>query len=184
MAKTGQMFLTVTISLLIAQAALATSYAPVKKEQVYSNDRKHFVVIDPKTERHQVFSSDKPKKVRWDFSWGAGHDTWALSNSGRLVVWVSWRHVKEEDSKRPCIVVFDWHGVKRFYSFDDVSKLRKRGPREVGPIGEFWRVWYESIEVTDDAVTITVAGGGAVEVSLTDGSLVKVKAVKKAAKDK
>jgi hypothetical protein len=145
--------------------------APPEKETIFSENKEYSVKINPDTGRHTVYSADKPNEEKWSFQWKSRRDTWAISNDGKSVIWLAWKYVKNEDFHRPCIVVFDWKGVKRFYSYKDISVPREYKNREKGPIGGFWRVWSESVKVDKEFIYIEPAGKKQIKLKFKNGEI-------------
>lgn len=111
--------------------------------------------------------------MKWSFYWKVWHDTWAIDDNGKIVIWIAWKYLHEEDIERPCVAIFDWKGIKRIYSYQDISIPRKYKPDEMGPIGDFWRIWHTAIIVKNEAVIIQMDTGSDMEITLTDGVLRK-----------
>ncbi|MCL6271383.1 hypothetical protein M3P05_15790 [Sansalvadorimonas sp. 2012CJ34-2] len=156
----------------------ATSFAPPPKERIYSENGKYFALVDPSSKRISVHEENDPNTERWFFGWKIWHDTWAVANSGNTVVWVAWKYLTEDDIDRPCIAVFDFSGVKQFYRCGELTKPRKFEANEIGPIGGFWRIWFESIEKKDNSIVIETSEGNIVEVSLESGELSEIEKAK------
>jgi len=147
-------------------SAMATSYAPPQDKEVKSANGKYTLKITAKTGEHRVFVGNKEL---WSFKRDVWHHETFLSNDGAHVVWVAWRHVKDESTaKGEAIAAYSAEGKVVSKTYDQVSKPRARGGREIGPIGDFWRLWRGKVEQEGNAVTIAVAGKDALVIDLAD----------------
>lgn len=170
----------ILISLIFFTSQLyATSFTTPSKERVYSENGKYFALVDPSSNRISVHEKDNPKTEHWFFNWKVGNDTWVVANSGNTVVWIAWKYLTKDDVDRPCIAVFDFSGVKQFYRCAELTKLRKYKVNEIGPMGDFWRIWYESIMKKDNTIVIETSEGNIVEVSFESGEVSKIKKANK-----
>jgi hypothetical protein len=59
-------------------------------------------------------------------------------------------------------------GVARSYTYKKLSRPRERKPGEIGPIGDFWRVWRGDATIKGDTLTINVEGGKPVVIDLVN----------------
>lgn len=156
------------------QNLFATSYAHPQKQTIHSANKEYFVIIDPNTKIHNVYHSKNPKTVLWRFVDGVGHETYALSNSGDIVVRILWKFVSIKNIENGCIIIYKKgvNEVKKkdsktklsnvfdpyiIYPYKDVTILRKYKKDEVGPIGDFWRIWYESIKIKKNRIIILLS---------------------------
>ncbi len=155
----------------LSAAAFATSYSGPVKQTVSSSDGKYCAVIDPAETVQKVYKSDSMKKVLWSFSFTPELDSWFVSNNGQYVVCVRWRFVRVEDLDKPAIVVFRKDGSRSDYSYNSLGGARKTGLFETAPRGNFWRVWYESINIENNRVEIFTHDEKRIVVSGEDGSL-------------
>ena len=149
----------------------ATSYARPEKKRIFSENKKYYVLINPETNIHEVYNSENTKKILWSFEKEAWRSTWVISNDGEKVVWISWKYVRIDDIDKPCIMIYNSKGIEETFSYNKISSPRKYKIREVGPIGSFWRVWYESISEKSDGLVINVSGRESVFVSKINGSV-------------
>ena len=78
-------------------SAMATSYAPPQDKEVKSANGKYTLKITAKTGEHRVFVGNKEL---WSFKRDVWHHETFLSNDGAHVVWVAWRHVKDESTAK------------------------------------------------------------------------------------
>ena len=152
------LFLSIT-SLLMSgflTTAMATKYAMPQDSEVKSDNGKYVLKITAKTGKHGVYEGDK---LLWSFEREVWHNGYFLSNDGKHVLWVAWKHMKAEHTdKKEAVVAYAAEGKVMSKTFGQVSEPRPRGAREVGPIGDFWRLWRGKMEQEGNKVTIAVAG--------------------------
>ncbi len=159
----------ITITLLLAMQAFATKYAPPEPKEIYSENKAFYVIIAPASNKQLVFAADR-KEPLWKFSYSSWHDEIFVSDDGNRIVIVKWKHFKDVDAKSAAIQVINRGKIEREYSYDQLCSPRKRGDREVGPIGDFWRIWKEKpTSLKDQKLTVTVAGGKPVVIDLSTG---------------
>lgn len=165
----SRMILTVATVLFLSMAfeVNATSIDAPEKKEVASANGEYILKVNPNTNKHVVIKKGT-KKALWKFNQAAGLDDWIVSNDGSKVVWIAWRHVKKEDLKKPCIAIYNKDGKKQQFTYSEVSVPRKRGDRERGPIGDFWRIWRlrGSVKLADDTLSIEVIGKKPIEIKL------------------
>src|SRR5262245_8637977 len=77
--------------------ALATSYAPPKRRDVYCSNRAFVLDVNPETNVHTVYAADHRTKPLWSFSRPVWHYPFLLSDDGSVVATVAWEHIREED---------------------------------------------------------------------------------------
>ncbi len=167
------LFLSLT-SLLVAgflTPAFATKFVQPEDHEVKSANGKYALKINAKTGEHKLFEGnpDKPGEAKelWSFKREVWHNDIFVANDGTHVLWVAWRHVKEESTEKgEAIIAYSAEGKVMSKTFNQISKPRARGPREVGPIGDFWRLWRTGVKQEGDTVTIAVAGKEALVVDL------------------
>lgn len=146
--------------------ASATSYAPPEDQAIPSPNGKFTLKITANTGEHRLMEGDK---VLWSFKRDVWHDQYFVSNDGKHVLWVAWKYVKLEDAANKAIVVYSAKGEAVSRTYAEASKPRAYKDHEIGPIGDFWRIWRE-MEITreGDVVTIKAAGKGDFVVDLSD----------------
>lgn len=165
------------IALSFTSTTLATSYGPPKRQELYSENRKFLLVVDPETEIHKISPASDPESTSWEFQLRVWHFPFVLSNDGKTVAVVAWKHVQEEAlNTEDCITFFSADGTKTGVSFKDVyPDPPKTSAVGVGPIGDFWRTWYQSVESKGDLLVIHTTGGGEAIFELNRHSLVSKK---------
>ena len=156
----GMRTLMMSLSALICSGflttAMATKYAQPKDHEVPSANGKFVLKISAETGEHRLCEGDK---VLWKFKREVWHNDYFVSNDGQCVLWVAWRHVKEEATEKgEAVAVYSPEGKVLSKTFNQISKPRARGMREIGPIGDFWRLWRTGLEREREVVTITVTG--------------------------
>ncbi len=156
------------ITLLIFGCALtsqATSYAPPEEQTVFSPNGKFYVVIDPQTRVHQVYSVAKEVPL-WEFKRDVWHEDYFVSNDGQIVYYVAWPYVAVSELSNPAIITYLADGHKTSLTYEQICTPRKYRKDEIGPIGDSWRIWREAIKEDQGNLVINVSGAKPVILSL------------------
>lgn len=136
--------------------AMATSFAPPQDRVVKSPNGQYLLDINAKSGRHEV---RKGKKLLWSFKREVWHHDYFVSNDGRFVLWVSWEYVQADDvKKKEALTVYSSEGVALKKTFAEVGKPRPYRKDEIGPIGDFWRIWRGKITRKEELISIPVEG--------------------------
>ncbi len=161
--------------LLAPAAARATSYAAPEPHDVYSPNGKFVLHVNPDTEHHVVYRTADRDTPLWSFDKPVGHEPYLLSNDGKVVVEVAWRHVRQENlASADCLVFRSASGVIRHHSFQDLCPAPARTSMVgIGPIGSFWRTWYTDLEQSNSSFTITTTDWYAYTFDTTTGDIVR-----------
>lgn len=136
--------------------AEAIKFAAPQDRTVVSPNGEYSLEIEAKSGRHVI---RKGQKVLWSFKRKVWHDEYFLSDDGQCVLWVAWRFVKVEDTKKEgAIIVYSAKGATR-QTYTEVSSPRRYREREIGPHGKFWRIWRDrKIARKGEVVSIPVNG--------------------------
>jgi hypothetical protein len=164
---------------LLPSVCRATSYADPERHDVFSPNRAYVLDVNPKTDRHTVYAVADRSKPLWSFSADVWHAPFFLSNDGKVVAEPAWRHIRVQDvEKATCIRFWNRTGEFKTYSFAEVCpNPRSRGWFEVGPIGGFWRVWYESVTQDGDTLRVMTTESYEHTFSMKDGSILSSRLV-------
>ena len=164
--------------LLAASPALATSYPEPERHDVYSRNRAFVLDVDPKTETHTVYYAGDRTKPLWSFSKPVWHYPFLVSDDGTVVATVSWKHVKADYLGKAVGVRF-WNkdGEFRSHALGDLCpNPPKTQDVGVGPIGDFWRTWYNEVINHGDSFSLRTTRGMNYRFRYTDGELVESRA--------
>lgn len=151
---------------LIALAALsasltATSLAPPESREMASTNGRFKIHVNVDSGTHKITGEFALAAQPWDFKHDASFHDFFVSDDGQAAAVVNWRWCGgfglEPDS--PAVVIYGRAGVTRSYTYNQLSKPRERKPDEIGPIGDFWRVWRDDATIHGNLLTINVAGG-------------------------
>jgi len=129
----------------IVSSAFATKFAEPVATHIFSSNKKFFIDFKPEANVQKVVKvyPHQTKNI-WSFSYPvAVDDVLFLSNNGKRVYVVRSKYVKIEDLNKPAVFIFNSKGLKKTYSYREISIPRKYYPNEMGPIGDFWRIWRE-----------------------------------------
>jgi hypothetical protein len=184
-----------TITFLAAAALTASVSATKIKEEsheVSSTNGKYKLHVDVDTHTHKItkVTKDSLSDSGWQFQHDAQFHSAFISDGGQDAAVVHWAWCKEEDLDQPVVVIYSSvaekfgadrvkdgeeicvigyrPGIKRSYTYRQLSKPRERKPDEVGPIGDFWRVWRGGATIKENILTINVEGAEPVVIDLVN----------------
>lgn len=143
--------LVLTLSLI--SVTFATSFAPPKSKKIYSLNHHYFIDFNPDKKLQNVMKvSNQTPKFAWSMSYTIDYgDELFVSDKGRHVIVVRSKYVKIDDLHQPAVLIFNPSGLQATLTYDQLSTPRKYHEREIGPIGDFWRVWRENkMTITSD----------------------------------
>lgn len=170
-------FILVTLITVISPL-LATSYPPPQRQILRSTNGEWELVVDPRSEVHSVRRSAWPHRRLWSFSAPVDLQTYFVSNDGQRVVVVQWEYCKANDLDSPAVTIYRAGRRERAYSYRSISRPRRYRAGEVGPIGSFWRIWYEELTQKGERVYIRPSGAGTKCIDLTSGELTSASVAK------
>ena len=158
---------------LTATPVLATSFARPVREDVFSRNHAYVLDVNPQTQTHTVYDVRDRTKPLWSFSCVVWQSPFLLSDDGQVVATVGWMFVREQDIAEAEAVTF-WNKGGEFRS----HALRDVCPNPVetggrGPIGAFWRTWYDKVENHGDSFTVRTTVGVTYRFRYADGELVE-----------
>jgi hypothetical protein len=150
--------------------ALATSYAPPKDYDVKSANGKFTLHLNAKENHHEVKGAFE-SQGGWKFSHKMWHDRFFISDDGETAAIVHWKWCKADQLDEPAVVIYGREGVRATFSYRELSTPRNRGEREVGPIGDLWRVWRSDATLKGNLLTIKVEGRKPCDIDLQTAKL-------------
>lgn len=168
-----------TIHLLAAACCLVigpcdsfgTSIVPPSDKTILSLNQRYELKISAKSGLHRLRKANGLHKTLWTFRRHVWHDDYFVSSTGGHVACISWEFVKSEDLDLPTVVIYGAKGEVSRMTFRQVGDARRYRRREIGPIGEFRRVWSESVAQTGETVEIKTPSGRKLVVDLANGSI-------------
>lgn len=133
----------VLVCFAVSVTTFATSYGPPLDREICSPNGLFLLRIHARSGKHEVFGANSPsrRKPLWSFVRHVWHDECFVSDDGNSVVWVAWQFVKKNDLQTNAIEVWSSQGLASQASYSKVGDVRPLSRGEVGPIGDFWRVW-------------------------------------------
>ncbi len=147
----------VLILCCMTSVAFATSYAPADAKKIYSLNKYYYIDFNPNQKQQNVMQENN-KKPLWSFNVDNQlGDEFFISNDGKHAYVIRSKFVKIDDLNTPAILIFSPKG-KTQYTYSQLGKPRVYRYREVGPIGDFWRVWRGDVDVKPDGLHIQVEG--------------------------
>jgi hypothetical protein len=162
----------------------ATSIKPQDSHEVKSSNGKFTLQVDAESGTHKVTGEFASGLGSWEFKHDASQHQFFVSDDGQAAAVVHWHWCGgfglELDS--PAVVIYgrtavegggrrtlpngdeifvssSRPGVLRSYTYSELSKPRQRKPDEIGPIGDFWRVWRGEATIKGNVLTIDIEGG-------------------------
>lgn len=144
--------------------AFATSYAPVQVRSILSANKEFELTITPKTGLHEI--KTRQGQLKWTFTRKVWQDDYFISNDGNKVIWVAWPYVKASNCNEPAVIIYSEHSSPTEWTYDAVSIPRIYKENEIGPIGEFWRIWRGSASNQDGTIIIKTEGKEPMAISL------------------
>jgi len=142
--------------LSLISTAFATSYAPPIAKKIYSLNHHYFIDFNPDKKIQKVMKviNSTHAKYDWPFSYDMEYgDELFVSDNGIHVFVIRSKFVNNEDLHKPAVLIFNPRGLQASMTYNQLSTPRKYHDREIGPIGEFWRIWREDkIFITPDGL--------------------------------
>lgn len=148
---------------LFLHPAAATSYAPPSDEVIKSPNGRFELHIKAKSGTHTIYQG---KKRLWKFKRDVWHHACFLSDDGQHVLWLAWPFVKTEQLEEPALVIYGAKGELAKKSFKELCVPRKYRRNEIGPIGDFWRIWRDGATRKENVVTVEVSGRKSLKIDL------------------
>ena len=138
---------------------MATSIAPSASHEVASSKGKFKLKVDTTNLLHQVSGAFKSWSSGWQFRHEVSNHSFFISDDGEAAAVVHWSWCQVDDLDEAAVVIYGRDGARRIFTYNELSKPRKRGDQEMGPIGDFWRVWRGDVTLKGNLLTIEVEGG-------------------------
>jgi len=165
---------TIFLALASAGPSFATKFGDPERREVTSPNGEFVLVVDPETEIHTIAHTSAPTVHLWEFECPVWHNPFVLSDDGRTVAVVTWKHIQEQRlDKADAVTLYRSTGSLGGFGFDRVFPKPPKTSKvfEGGPVGEDWRTWYD--EVTCDGRTLIIhrTDGGFAQVDLNKGLL-------------
>jgi len=143
------------ILLGFVDSVMATKFGPPKDREIKSPNGQFLLHISAQSCRHEVREGTK---VLWSFDKDVWHNDYFVSNDGEFVLWVSWRFVKADDVKMTALTVYSKSGAALEKTFAELGTPRAYRKDEIGPIGDFWRIWRGDVSRKAEVISIEVEG--------------------------
>ena len=162
----------IALFLALGNLVNATSFVQPKDQKIYSSNGQYVLHIKAKSGHHDVRKSKGGllpflRKHSWSFKREVRHDQYFVSNDGKYVLWVAWPFVQINSVQKPAIIIYSAKGEVLSRQYSDISKPRRYRRREVGPIGDFWRIWRGEVTSKGDVITIEVEGEESLKIDLS-----------------
>jgi len=159
----------ITIAMLTADLS-ATSFAPRESHNVSSTNGKFKLHVNVENNTHRITGDFGEGADGWQFQHNAGFHSFFVSDDGQAAAVVNWVWCGGFglELNKPAVSIYGRAGLKRTYTYNQLSKPRERKPDEVGPIGDFWRVWREKATLKGNVLTIDVEGSNPRVIDVTN----------------
>lgn len=153
--------MTLIVIATLITSLTATSIKPQDNHTVKSTNGKFECHVDTKSTTQRITGAFGSGLEGWSFQHDAEHGSFFVSDDGEAAAVVHWHWCGgfgcELDSA--AVVIYGRGGAVRTYTYNELSKPRERKPDEIGPIGDFWRVWRGDATINGNVLTIHVEGG-------------------------
>jgi hypothetical protein len=132
---------------------MATEFAAPVDQEVKSANGKFILRVSAKEGHHEVIG-EFPSKKGWKFSHRVAYQSFFVTDDGESAAVVEWASCQEDELDQPAVVIYQREGARRTFSYRELSLPRKRHEKEVGPIGDFWRIWRGDVSLNGNLLTI------------------------------
>ncbi|QTN32632.1 hypothetical protein HZ994_09895 [Akkermansiaceae bacterium] len=153
--------------------ALATKFAPPKSHDVESTNGKFKLHVNAEDGGHEVTGDFRFLKL-WKFHHDISNHSFFVSDDGEAAVVVHWAWCKADELDEPAVVIYGRDGARRIFTYRQLSTPRKPGEDEIGPIGDFWRLWRDDATIKGNLLTIQVEGRKTQVIDLKTAACVEV----------
>ena len=170
------------LTLLLASESFAFSPARPKKHDLFSENGKYVVDVDPEAKLFTVFAANNRGRPLWSFSRPVQFGSHFLSNDGNSIAIVHWRFVGVDFLDEGVCVEF-WNETGKFveYRFNKICPYPRQFWINVwlvdGPVGEDWRTWYTELELNGDTLRVRTTDEFEYSFSMLDGRIVDAKRI-------
>jgi hypothetical protein len=141
----------------LAGNLMATEFTEPVDHDVKSANGEFNLHVSVKDGIHEVSGEFGPKGG-WKVQSKSSFQTFLLSDDGESVAVVDWAMCKVDELDEPAVVIHGREGVRGTFSYRELSVPRKLRGDEVGPIGDFWRLWRGEATLKGNLLTIDVEG--------------------------
>jgi hypothetical protein len=140
----------------LGTVALANSFVAPGTRDVWSPSGSARVHVDTSTNIWTVYTAAAPQTPLWAFDHFTGFEGVGVSDDGQSVVITAWEYVRVGDLDEPAL---EWRsrGETQTVSIRSLVSQPSR-TRLGGPMGDFWRVWYDGMRFTPDEIVVTTTG--------------------------
>ncbi|MFC2140158.1 hypothetical protein ACFLQ1_00390 [Candidatus Auribacterota bacterium] len=159
-------------SFFIGTSASAKRYTAPEGEQIYSENGKFFINIDPNYNRIEVFLSAAKNVLLWTLNKKIGFHRYFISNDGKRIFIIKEKFCKKNKLNAEAVSIYTENGLEKSFSYSQLSIPRKSRSDDNGPKGSHWRVWRnEDITIENDHIVISVIGKEKQIIDMTSGSI-------------
>jgi hypothetical protein len=147
-----------------------------QRHEVFSANGAYILIIDPQTKQHYVCSAADRRTALWSFSEDCYHQAPAfVSNDGQVAATLTPQFILDGEAGSVSGIRF-WgpQGRLKTYRLADLCPDPDNArPKDRGPAGDGWRVWYREIDHVGDTFVIQTTDLYQYTFSLRDGEILR-----------
>jgi hypothetical protein len=137
----------------------ATTFGPQDSHTVKSTNGKFELHVDTKSTTQRITGAFGSGLEGWSFQHEMEQNSFFVSDDGEAAAVVQWSWIQDYSLNKAAVVIYGRSGAERTFTYNELSKPRERKPEEIGPIGDFWRVWRSDATINGNLLTINIEGG-------------------------
>lgn len=149
--------LTMISMLALTGPLTATKITKPVDHDVKSANGNFTLHVSAKEGNHEV-TGEFHSNEGWKFSHRVAFQSFFVTDDGESVAVVDWALCKADELDQPAVVIYGREGARRTFSYREISLPRKRNEDEIGPVGDFWRVWRGDASLNGYLLTINGEG--------------------------
>ena len=155
--KIMKALLTLMSMIALTGDLMATKITEPVDHDVKSANGKFTLHVSAEDGNHEV-TGEFLSNGGWKFSNRVAFQSFLVSDDGESVAVVDWALCKADELDQPAVVIYGREGARRTFCYREISIPRKRNEDEVGPVGDFWRVWRGDASLNGNLLTIKGEG--------------------------
>lgn len=157
---------------LLSPAAQATSYAAPERQVVASPKGAFVLDVQPEQERATLYAVQDRKTPLWSFSRSFWQERFFVADDGKTVAVLAWKHVRVFNLEDEALQFYSARGKLRAYRYSDLV-AHPAAQRGIGPIGPFWREWFDEVESDGKTLHLRTSGPSTYTFAMGTGDIVE-----------
>jgi len=154
----------------LSAGAQATSYASPQRRDVMAPGGAFVLDVNPDKQQATVYKTHDRDRALWSFERSMWQEKYFLADDGQSVAVLAWKHVQVFDLDQEALQFFKAEGKFKTYAYDDLV-VHPSAPRGIGPIGPFWREWFDSASSDGKSLTLVSSGPSTYHFDLSTGEI-------------